>query len=105
MMPASLPDVISNEVSHILQKLSASWPMFSSLKLNHVDDASQEYPRFDRFGEAIMWLGDRGLINYESLLSAEPVIELRGAAITARGRDFLHQLMKPQQVSMARAWA
>lgn len=103
MPQPNIPDIIKNEVSHILQRLSASWPMFCSLNLNQAGDISHDYRRFGRVLEAVTWLGDMGLINYESISSVEPVIELRGATITARGRDFHHRMTKRQTAGQAPA--
>jgi hypothetical protein len=81
----SKPEVRDISLS-VLNSLENSWPVYSSLL---VDSRERAFMTVEAITESVFWLTDMGFIIYEALIRDGLVVELRDAALTARGREFL----------------
>ena len=70
----------------ILNSLENSWPVFASL---NIESRRTALMTVEAVTESVLWLSDMGFIIYEAILRDGLTVQLRDAALTARGRAFM----------------
>lgn len=86
-MPLSKQPTEIRDISiNVLNSLENTWPVFQSVL---IDSRQKAFMTVDAITEAVFCLSDMGFIIYEALVRDGLMVELRDAALTARGREFL----------------
>ncbi|HEX7821923.1 MAG TPA: hypothetical protein VF463_15040 [Sphingobium sp.] len=85
-----MPPAPQIEIIEVLQSLEKSWPSFESVTWAARAGTAFDEELVKRYLAALQWLTDMGLITFEAMSIGPSSLSVRQAALTSRGRDYVH---------------